>query len=424
MPQPTKHFHFVQTSLGGSPIETVMPAAGKPVGTIAFDLTALAFYQVCQTTGDAHVWRGLGGSGAGWSKYVVSSQATPVTPYATITSAIAAAVADGHDETRPAVVLIMPGTYVESFSLPAGIRLQGLGGSTGGDAAFIPNDSVVITGSVTFAPAAGGESSIENLRINGQVLFGGTGQQSLALRQISVSTTAVSAVVCTNTTADCELLCSDCYFVSTNGTPANVRLILSTGARVRIVMHDCTLAADFGYAVDTNNDVVAISTSQITGSVIARVSSSISIGYSTWATSSVARPLGEATTPLASFIQVQYTSIVSGNTPVFDGAGDISIFEVQSYTPITFGSLTVDVQPLGGLQVTSNGVSIGGPKSTHAALDVQSTTQGFFPPRMTTGQKNTLGATLGGADEGLVVYDLTLHKLQVWTGAAFANVPG
>ena len=53
-----------------------------------------------------------------------------------------------------------------------------------------------------------------------------------------------------------------------------------------------------------------------------------------------------------------------------------------------------------------------------AILEVVSTTQGFLPPVMTTTQKDAITTPA----EGLVVYDVTLHKLSVWTGAAWETV--
>lgn len=53
-----------------------------------------------------------------------------------------------------------------------------------------------------------------------------------------------------------------------------------------------------------------------------------------------------------------------------------------------------------------------------ALVEIQSTTHGFLLPRMTTTQKNAIATP----DEGLVVYDTTLHKLAVWTGAAWETV--
>jgi hypothetical protein len=53
-----------------------------------------------------------------------------------------------------------------------------------------------------------------------------------------------------------------------------------------------------------------------------------------------------------------------------------------------------------------------------AQLDVSSTTKGFLPPRMTTSQKNAISSPA----EGLVVYDLTLHKLCIYTGSAWETI--
>jgi hypothetical protein len=53
-----------------------------------------------------------------------------------------------------------------------------------------------------------------------------------------------------------------------------------------------------------------------------------------------------------------------------------------------------------------------------ALLDLTSGTQGFLPPRMATGAKTTIATPA----TGLVVYDTTLNKLCVYTGAAWETV--
>ena len=53
-----------------------------------------------------------------------------------------------------------------------------------------------------------------------------------------------------------------------------------------------------------------------------------------------------------------------------------------------------------------------------AKLQVDSVTQGFLPPRMTTVQKNAIAAPLSG----LVVYDSTLNKLSLFTGVVWETV--
>jgi hypothetical protein len=51
-------------------------------------------------------------------------------------------------------------------------------------------------------------------------------------------------------------------------------------------------------------------------------------------------------------------------------------------------------------------------------LTVESTTQGFLPPRMTTTQKNAIASPAAG----LVVYDTTLGKLCVRTASAWETI--
>ena len=51
-------------------------------------------------------------------------------------------------------------------------------------------------------------------------------------------------------------------------------------------------------------------------------------------------------------------------------------------------------------------------------LQVDSTTKGFLPPRMTTAQKNAIGTPA----TGLVIYDTTLNKLAVFTGVNWETV--
>jgi hypothetical protein len=53
-----------------------------------------------------------------------------------------------------------------------------------------------------------------------------------------------------------------------------------------------------------------------------------------------------------------------------------------------------------------------------ALSQMNSTTKGFLPPRMTTAQKNAIGTPA----EGLIVYDTTLSKLCVYTGAAWETI--
>ena len=72
------------------------------------------------------------------------------------------------------------------------------------------------------------------------------------------------------------------------------------------------------------------------------------------------------------------------------------------------------------MRITSTGnVGIGtSTPNASSRLDITSTTQGFLPPRMTSTQKTTIATPA----TGLVVYDTTLNKLAVYTGAAWETV--
>jgi hypothetical protein len=55
---------------------------------------------------------------------------------------------------------------------------------------------------------------------------------------------------------------------------------------------------------------------------------------------------------------------------------------------------------------------------TSSLLTLNSTTQGFLPPRMTTTQKNAIGTPA----QGLMVFDTTLVKLCVYNGTAWETI--
>lgn len=62
------------------------------------------------------------------------------------------------------------------------------------------------------------------------------------------------------------------------------------------------------------------------------------------------------------------------------------------------------------------GVGIGGTPNAHAILDLQSTTQAFIPPRMTTTQRNAIPSPV----EGMVIYNLTTHGLSTYNGTTWS----
>jgi hypothetical protein len=61
------------------------------------------------------------------------------------------------------------------------------------------------------------------------------------------------------------------------------------------------------------------------------------------------------------------------------------------------------------------GVGIGGTPNPNLALDVQSVTQAFAPPRMTTAQRNAIP----NPEEGFTIYNLTTHGLETYTNSGW-----
>lgn len=57
---------------------------------------------------------------------------------------------------------------------------------------------------------------------------------------------------------------------------------------------------------------------------------------------------------------------------------------------------------------------------TTALLEMNSTTQGFLPPRMTTTQRDAIASPA----EGLMIYNTTAHEPQFWNGTAWMGMSG
>lgn len=91
------------------------------------------------------------------------------------------------------------------------------------------------------------------------------------------------------------------------------------------------------------------------------------------------------------------------------------------------GSYTISPSTDGGSSSSkfninrSGQVLIGGAINTAAAsgiVEIKSTTQGFLPPRMTSTQRDAISSPA----EGLMIYNTTTHKLNVYTGSAWETI--
>jgi len=108
--------------------------------------------------------------------------------------------------------------------------------------------------------------------------------------------------------------------------------------------------------------------------------------------------------------------------------GGSTIFKVDKNATLTCGAANTSISHNGtfslrtaGIQhfrSNSSGTNIGtGGLVASARLDVESTTQGFLPPRMTTTQKNAIASPAAG----LMVYDTTLNQMSYYNGTAWVN---
>lgn len=94
---------------------------------------------------------------------------------------------------------------------------------------------------------------------------------------------------------------------------------------------------------------------------------------------------------------------------------------IASYQPLTFGGsyLSYAISGSEQMRLTSTGLGIGtSSPNASAILDAQSTTKGVRMPNMTTTQKNAISSPAAG----LMVFDTTLSKLCVYTGAAWQTI--
>jgi len=92
--------------------------------------------------------------------------------------------------------------------------------------------------------------------------------------------------------------------------------------------------------------------------------------------------------------------------------GDVIL---STATTTTTGSTLQTVTDRWYVKSSTGTLSNNSAPAATAVVDLQSTTKGFLPPRMTTTQRTAISAPA----EGLTVYDLTLHKLFVYDGTAW-----
>lgn len=100
--------------------------------------------------------------------------------------------------------------------------------------------------------------------------------------------------------------------------------------------------------------------------------------------------------------------------------GSITGSGTIGYLPAFTGTSSIGNSPI---YTTGGSVAIGTATIQATAIfQIDSTSKGFLPPRVTTVQKNAIGA--GTVAEGLVVYDTTLKSLNFYNGTSWSSILG
>ena len=126
-------------------------------------------------------------------------------------------------------------------------------------------------------------------------------------------------------------------------------------------------------------------------------------------------------------IVIGHNAIGAGNNTTVIGNASTTLF--RPYGNVAIGADTagarLDVRAQGALSTdiafrvrnsadTANLIQVNGA----GGIEINSTTQGFLPPRMTSTQKNAIATPVAG----LIVYDTTLNKLCVRTASAWETI--
>ena len=105
-------------------------------------------------------------------------------------------------------------------------------------------------------------------------------------------------------------------------------------------------------------------------------------------------------------------------TPAYGGLTNVPMLRIRSFNANVIGATMIELRQNGGAFFNGNiGVGVS-TNVANAKVQIDSTTQGFLPPRMTTTQKNAIATPTSG----LVVYDTTLGKLCVRGAAAWETI--
>lgn len=108
--------------------------------------------------------------------------------------------------------------------------------------------------------------------------------------------------------------------------------------------------------------------------------------------------------------------VVDAGAPTGSGTAGAVVVGATNAESVVVGRTGKNVSLPGALAVTqattlTGGAGVGGAADAKAILTATSTTKGFLPPRMTTGQRDAIATP----PAGLMIYNTTTNKLNVFT---------
>lgn len=197
--------------------------------------------------------------------------------------------------------------------------------------------------------------------------------------------------------------------------PSTIRALNISEASNNILLTPSNSSGDFNLFSGGIGRTINITPSTLTGS---SATSALSITQ-TWNTTG---------NPTAIFANITNTASGATSNLMDLQVGGATIFKVDKNALITTGASNLGFIHNGTVAFTtassqhirsnSSGTNIGtGGLVASARLSVESTTQGFLTPRMTTAQKLAIASPA----EGLEVYDLTLHQKSYYNGTIWVD---
>jgi hypothetical protein len=225
------------------------------------------------------------------------------------------------------------------------------------------------------------------------------------------------------------------YGSNPSGAQKGMEITMSGAGTSNTALHLVAAAAATNYALTTRGGFVGLGTE--TPEAQLHTDGNISSNILSSSSNSAAQPVtldmrkSRGTTASRTDVQSGDQIGIISFSPYFDDFDNQAASITASATGvmgtnITPGLLTFNTTPVGSNTPTmamtidstqSMGVGTDAPHAS-AKLHVNTVTEGFLPPVMTTAQKNAISTPA----EGLIVYDATLSKLCVYTGAAWETI--